>query len=42
MSEEEYYAYQAVIAEYAKAVESGVDPDEAAAIALDSKATARA
>jgi len=42
MSEEEYFAYQAALAEYAKAVESGVKPDEAAAIALGSVATPRA
>jgi hypothetical protein len=42
MSEEEYYAYEATVAEYARAVESGVDPDEAASIALGSVATPRA
>jgi hypothetical protein len=42
MSEEDYYAYQAILAEYAKAVESGIDPDEAASVALGSVATPRA
>jgi hypothetical protein len=42
MSEEEYYAYEAAVAAYAQAVESGVKPDEAAAIALGSVATPRA
>ncbi len=39
MSEQEYYVYQATVAKYASVVESGVDPDEAASIALDAVAT---
>jgi hypothetical protein len=42
MSESEYFEYEALVALYARAVESGVDPDEAAAIALGSMATPRA
>ncbi len=42
MSESEYFEYEAAVAEYARAVESGVKPDEAAAVALGSVATPRA
>jgi hypothetical protein len=42
MSEEDYIAYQAILASYATAVESGVSPDEAASIALGSVATPQA
>ena len=42
MSESEYFEYEAAVAAYAQAVESGVDPDEAASIALGSVATPRA
>jgi hypothetical protein len=41
MSEEDYYEYEAVLASYAAAVESGVSPDEAASVALGSVATPR-
>jgi hypothetical protein len=42
VSEDEYFAYEATVAAYARAVESGVAPDEAAAIALGSVATPQA
>jgi hypothetical protein len=42
MSEEEYVEYAATLAAYSRAVESGVAPDEAAAVALGSVATPQA
>jgi hypothetical protein len=42
VTEEEYFEYEALVASYAAAVESGIDPDEAAAVAIGSVATPRA